>query len=106
MGRKGPGMQMVPPECLQNQNPFKAFPVCCSQRGSLLPDPWQLWQSTVLAGVAREDEFPWKGDEWRILRGKLRLLLKVRHFHFPLVRKKVTIGQWSVWFPVSYSVNP
>lgn len=67
---------------------------------------WQMLQSTVLAGVVREDEFPWKRDKWKILFGKLRLLLKVWHVYFPLVRKKVTICQWSFWLPVLYPVNP
>lgn len=31
----------------------------------------------VRAGIMREDEFPRKRDKWRILFGKLRLLLKI-----------------------------
>lgn len=32
-GREGPGIQMAPKKCLQNQNAFKALPVYCGQRG-------------------------------------------------------------------------
>lgn len=68
-------MDMVPKKYLQNPNPFKHFPsAAADMHGPLLTADIVI---NCIGSIAGEDELPWKGDKWRILPGKLRLLLKV-----------------------------